>query len=330
MYLDIFKGDAFSLHSLTAAINELPHKPSRLQSLGLFSEQGVATTHIDVEMKDGQLSLVQSAPRGAPAMPSKSDKRVLRTFRIPHLPQRATIMADEVQNVRAFGSEDQAEGVQNVVRNHQQIHRDNIDATIEFHRAGALQGLIKDADGSTMYNLFTEFGVSQQSHVIALATDATKTLQEVTKAKRKSEITLGGQMVSGYVALCGADFFDGLTGNKKIEEAYNRWMDSEFLRTDNRAGFPFGGVQWAEYRGNVSGQAYVPATEAFLVPMGVPDMFITRFAPADYVEAANTIGLPYYSKQRPMDFDKGIELESQSNPISLCTRPRAVIKLTLS
>lgn len=327
--LDIFKGDAFSLTSLTVAINELPHKPNRIQLLGLFEERGVPTTKVDVEMKEGRLVLVPATARGAPADPTSRRKRALRTFNVPHLPQRATIMADEVQGVRAFGSENNAEAVEAVVRDHQQQHVDNIDATIEYHRIGAVQGLIKDADGSTMYNLFNEFDVVQQSHQIALATDTTKTLQEVTKAKRKSEDALGGEMVTGYVAFCGADFFDALTGNKKIEEAYNRWMDSEFLRTDNRAGFPFGGVQWAEYRGNVSGQAFVPAAEAFLVPTGVSGMFITRFAPADYTETVNTIGLPYYSKQQPMDFDKGIELESQSNPISLCTRPRAVIKLTL-
>lgn len=329
MYLDIFKGDAFSLNSLTAAINELPHKPNRIQQLGIFGEAGVSTTFVSVEMKGGVLSLVPNTPRGAPALTSKTDKRVLRNFAVPHLPQRATIMADEVQNIRAFGSEDNGEAVQEIVRQHQQRHVDNIDATIEFHRAGAVQGLIKDADGSTLYDLFAEFGVVQQTHQIVLGTDTTKTLQEITKAKRKSEDELGGEMVTGYAALCGATFFDALTGNKKIEDAYNRWMDSEFLRTDNRPGFPFGGVQWGEYRGNVNGQAYVPAAEAFLVPLGLSGMFITRFAPADYTETVNTIGLPYYSKQRQMDFDKGIELESQSNPISLCTRPRAVIKLTL-
>ena len=50
--------------------------------------------------------------------------------------------------------------------------------------------------------------------------------------------------------------------------------------------------------------------------------------PANYMETVNTIGLPYYAKQEPMDFDKGIEVETQSNPIHLCTRPAAICKLT--
>jgi hypothetical protein len=30
-----------------------------------------------------------------------------------------------------------------------------------------------------------------------------------------------------------------------------------------------------------------------------------------------------------MRFGKGVDLEAQSNPLNLCTRPRAVIKLTI-
>lgn len=60
--------------------------------------------------------------------------------------------------------------------------------------------------------------------------------------------------------------------------------------------------------------------------MGVTDLLITRYAPADYVETVNTIGLPFYAKQERLRLDKGVELEAQSNPLNLCTKPRAIIK----
>jgi hypothetical protein len=65
-----------------------------------------------------------------------------------------------------------------------------------------------------------------------------------------------------------------------------------------------------------------------MVPSGVSDLFVTNYAPADYMETVNTNGLPYYAKQEVMRMDKGVEIESQSNPISICTRPRSIIKLT--
>ncbi|MDK2124490.1 major capsid protein [Chitinimonas sp. DQS-5] len=67
--------------------------------------------------------------------------------------------------------------------------------------------------------------------------------------------------------------------------------------------------------------------EAYAIPEGVSGLFITRFAPADYLETVNTLGLPYYAKIWPLANDKGLSLEAQSNPPNLCTRPRAVIQL---
>ena len=46
------------------------------------------------------------------------------------------------------------------------------------------------------------------------------------------------------------------------------------------------------------------------------------------METVNTLGLPYYAKQEVMKFNKGVEIETQSNPICLNTLPEAVIKLT--
>jgi hypothetical protein len=65
----------------------------------------------------------------------------------------------------------------------------------------------------------------------------------------------------------------------------------------------------------------VALTEAKFVAAGVPELFITRFAPADYEETVNTIGLPRYAKQYPTPNGKARMLEMQMNAICLCTKP---------
>ena len=67
-----------------------------------------------------------------------------------------------------------------------------------------------------------------------------------------------------------------------------------------------------------------------MVPKGVPELFITRFAPADYEETVNTEGLPFYAKQYSSQNGKGRHLEVQMNAISICTRPKALRRLTLT
>ena len=327
--LDIFNDDAFSLVSLTKAINEQPYVPGRIGALGLFSEEGINTTSVSAEYDGATLSLVPAGQRGAPAPNVKSDKRKLINFNTIHLPQRARIPADQIVGVRAFGSDSELQTVQTVVNKRLAKMRYALDATIEYQRIGALKGQILDANGSTVLeDLFTRFGLTQQTKAMVFATATTNIRGKVMEAKRLMEDALGNAMYTGARALCSASFFDALVNHAKVESAFVNWQSNETLRQDVRAGFLFAGVLWEEYRGTVGGVDFIGSGDAYLVPEGVPDLFVTNYAPADYVEAAGSLGLPYYAKQELLDFGKGVDLEAQSNPISVCTRPRAVIKLT--
>ena len=327
--LDIFKDDAFSLQSLTKAINEQPYVPGRIGALGLFSEEGVNTTSVSVEKLGESLSLVAAGERGGVAPNVKGDKRTMVNFNTIHLPQRAKILADEIQGVRAFGSESELETIESVVAKRLGKMRRQLDATIEYQRIGAIKGQILDADGSTVLeNLFTKFGLSQQTKAMVFATSTTKIRTKVLEAKRLMEDALGNAMYTGARAFCSPAFFDALTTHDMVEKFFINWQSNEVMRQDVRAGFLFAGVMWEEYSGAVGGVDFIGSGDAYLVPEGVPDLFVTNYGPADYTEAANTIGLPYYAKQEALPMGKGIDLEAQSNPISICTRPRAIIKLT--
>jgi hypothetical protein len=330
--LDIFRDNAFSLGQLTKAILKAPYKPGRVGEMGLFRSQGIRTTTVIIEEKDGQLDLIQSKPRGGVASQLGTNKRTARSFLVPHLPKQATIMADEVQGVRAFGSENELEAIQTVVDQKLGILRASHEVTHEHMRIRALQGIILDADGTTLFNLFTEFGVAQQSAVLhpnPAADEFDALRNEVVAVQRLIENELGAEMVSGYHAFCGATFFDTLRADVGITNTL-RYADPASLLAQqaNARRFSFGGVTWEEYRGSTGGTPFVAAGEAFVFPTGT-DIFQTYFAPADYVETVNTIGLPVYVKQRLLEFDKGVQLDSQSNPLMLNTRPRATVKLTL-
>jgi hypothetical protein len=71
---------------------------------------------------------------------------------------------------------------------------------------------------------------------------------------------------------------------------------------------------------------FVDRNEAYFFPLGTPNLFKTFFARADYIETINTLGLPRYAKAIPSDNNKSVRLEMQTNPLSLCLRPRALIK----
>lgn len=327
MMLDVFKSDAFSFTKLVSAINLVPYQPTRLGSLGLFAAEGVSTLSVAIEMQNNVLTLVPTAARGVPGPSKTVEKRTVRDFRTVHLPQRVVVMADEVQGLRSFGSETEEVAAMAHLQKKMAVARRDLDITHEWQRMGALKGQVLDADLSVIYNWFTEFGVSQSTQNIALSVSTTKVLQAVVALKRTVEDKLGGVMMKGLRVLCSPEFFDAFTGHAAVIESY-KYQQSTFLRTDNRDGFEFGGVIWEEYRGTIGGNRFIGINKAYAVPEGVPELFKTFYSPAPYMETVNTNGLPFYMKQKSMDFDTGVEYQVQSNPLHLTTRPDAIVELT--
>jgi hypothetical protein len=328
--LDIFHSDAFSLQSLTDAINKVPYTPGRIGQLGLFDEKGITTTTAMIEEKNGHLALIQTSPRGGPEPTIGPVKRTARSLTIPHLSLDGRVTADQVQNIRAFGSETELQSVQQVVNDVLEDMRRDHEVTLEHLRAGAVQGMILDADGSTLYNLFTEFGVEQQTQDFDFSTATTDVRAVCVTVARDIEDAMGAMSNTGLRALCGADFFDALVGHGVVKQSF-QYQEGSILRDDLRKGFRFGGIDWEEYRAKVGSTSFIDAEEAFVFPLGTR-LFRTYFAPADFMETVNTVGLPIYAKQGPdpSGFNRFVGLHSQSNPLPICLIPRCVVKCTLS
>ncbi|AXA25913.1 MULTISPECIES: major capsid protein [Pseudomonas] len=326
--IEIFEDNAFTVPALTAAINEQPYVPGRLAELGLFEEEGVTTITVQVE-KDGEtLALVPAGERGTSGLVVGGSKRILLPFNTVHLPERFAIKADEIQGIRAFGSQTELQAVQDVVNKRLAKARRQLDATHEFHRMGALNGYVLDADGKTvLLDIYKRFDIKPVEIVMDLDKPETEVRVKCVDALDAQEEALGATASSGARALCGKNFWRLLIAHRSVKETYEGTQYAAALRADGREAFDFGGITWERYRGKVGGTAFVGDDDARLVPEGVPGLCITRFAPADYMDTVNTEGLPYYSQLEMMPFKKGVAGEAQSNPLHLVTRPKAIIRL---
>ena len=110
--LDIWEADGFTVQSLTAAINNGSYTPGQIGATGSFDEIGVSTTRISIEYRDGPLSLVYPSARGGPGETITDDKRNMIPFDVDHYERNDSVLADEVQNIRAFGSENVLETIE--------------------------------------------------------------------------------------------------------------------------------------------------------------------------------------------------------------------------
>lgn len=328
-----FTHPAFSMASLTAAINLIPNRYGRLEQLDLFPAKPTRFRQVVVERMNGVLNLLPTREPGAPGTVGVRGKRDVRSFVIPHIPHDDVVLPEEVQGIRAFGSETETEALASVMARHLETMRNKHAITLEHLRMGALKGQILDADGSVIYDLFAEFGLTQQTVAFDLGNTATNVKKKCMDVLRTIENNLMGEFMSGVHVLCSPEFFDALTGHPKVEQAFTFWQQGATLINDLRAGFTFGGLTFEEYRGQATDGAgnvrrFIAAGEAHAFPLGTIDTFSTYFCPADFNETVNTLGQPLYAKQEPRKFDRGTDLHTQSNPLPMCHRPGVLVRVT--
>lgn len=334
--LDVFNSDAFGVVPLTDAINKAKFVPGRIGQLGLFTESSVSATSVAIEERDGILALVSPTPRGGPGQTLDKTKRKLRNLSVPHFQIDDTIMAEEVQGVRAWGSETETEMVMVKVTERGAVHSQSMAATEEYSRIGAIKGTVTYADATTL-DLFTEFGVSQLTEVdfdLDNASPASGALRKkCATVVRSMAGVLEGIPFSGLHAFCGDAFWDDLIAHSEVRETYLGYQAASELRAGAVSGdglsygaFMFGGIMWENYRGSVGASTFVNTDKCHIVPTGVPGLFRTYYAPADYTETVNTNGQRIYMKQWDMPNGKGVNIEVQMNALNICTRPNALIQ----
>lgn len=352
--VDIFNDEAFSLISMTAAINNIDHIPGRAGELAFVGVgEGVATTTVSIESRDSALTLIQTSKRGSPSPKGDIDKAVLRSVNIPQIKLEDAVGAHQIQGVRAFGSTDVLRGAQDVVNTRMNKLGQRHDLTLEYHRLGALKGQILDADATVLTDLFTLFGVTNDNTATGGgATDASPKVFAFDLAEAGSDPTdvrVTNQQVSRFIrrnakmvlpgtakvwAFCGDEFFDALISRPDVKAVYQTQGEQMERLGKNYAFsvFEFGGIVFENYQGTDDGTTIaIGATEARAFLTGVPGLYAEYFAPADFFETVNTLGLPRYARTA-LDgrFNQAVELHTQQNPLPLCLRPKTLCKFTLA
>lgn len=327
--------DAFSLESLTAAVNAVPYRPGQVSATGIFEEDSVTTTMISIERRNGKLGLIEPSERGGPGETSDDEERTKVPVNVPHYQRDDSILADEVQNVREFGEESSLETVIGRVNRKAQRHAQDLTMTLEHQRVGALKGIVTSKSGKTLINLYNAFSIAVPD-AVSLELDVEATL--VTSLWQDVVYSIEDSLdepYSGIHVFTGRDFHKAMWLHKSVRDTFLYNDGASVLRQDVPDVFQFGGATWERYKTGAKattdlGAPYIAANEARVAVLGVPDLYITRFAPADYNQTVNTPGLPFYSQAVEKPNGKGYDLEVQSNPISICTRPEVLRKLTLT
>ena len=338
MHMDIFNNDAFSLQSMTAAVEKIPFVPGFLGTLGIFGAgEGVSTDTVTIERRDMILSPIMTSQRGTEPPMGSTQKAKLRSFSIPRVAKADQVFAREIANLRAFGTESDLATAAALIQQKQTKLRQEHELTMEMHRLSAAQGILLDADNTTvLYNFFTEFGISQPGEIdfdldnASPVAGALRSLisNSVTRAIVRA---LGGAYNPGVkiIALCGDTFYDQFVNHADVRDTYKNWEAASALRESTAfETFRFAGVDWINYRGtDDNSTCAIGLTKVKFIVTGVPGLYRRINGPGEDFETVNTIGRPIYSNLvRDEKRNQWVQPEIFSYPLHMCTRPEVLLR----
>lgn len=329
-----FNFDRFSLGSLTQSINMLPYVYGRLAHKGIFAAKPINTRTVMLERQHYTLRLLETKPLGADGTPAVHGGRDSLTFAVPHIPLTDVILPNEYEGVRAFGTENQLETQDSVMLRKLTENKLKFEITWEHMHWGAIKGLILDGDGSTViYNLFTQFGLTQEVMDFELDDDTTDVRGKCRDLLRYMELNMDGDVTTGTRIFVSKEFFDALISHPNVEKFYVNWQGAaEASKVDSRKGFSFGGITFEECLGQATSSTgstvrYIAEGEGHAIPEGTTSTFLFATAPGLFDETVNTYGEEIYAKAEPRKFGKGADIWMESNPLPLCVRPKLLVKV---
>ena len=332
----------FADDRLTQVINVPPYKTGRPAQLGIFKDEPIRTTYVRLGIQEDELFVIPARERGGEVNVAMRGDRAGVEFVIPHFPLLDKITPSDIQNVIAWDSDGVFETVQGVYMQRLESLRGKHDLTHSYLDWGALNGIVTDVSGRQLANIYEEFDISETVVEFDLETADTDiaALNRDVKARIRKE--LRGTAATGIRALAGPEFYDKYVSHPFVMEQLKAYAGQtpNPTRDDVQDTFTFAGLtleridedyQYRQSDGTFITKRAIPDDEALVVPLGTP--YFKRYgAPPDTMSGANKrpeATDKVFVSTKTLDHDKGVEIHTESNVLSIVTKPQLMVRLKL-
>lgn len=330
----------FDVVDLTSAVRNIPIQYGSFNTMGIFSEEGVASDVVMFEESTQDGALIVDRVRGEKNLVSKDGTRKLHSFICPHFPLDDYISPKDLQNKSAYDNFNEVELLEAVRMRKIKRITQNHDWTLNKARAQAIMLATAYApNGTISQNWNTEMNVSRTAVDFLLGTSTTNILAKIETVIQTVHDGMGGNGIfTGIVIPCDTTFFNSFISHANVKAAWTyaqaNATGQDPIRGRLAAGgsvmpngreFYFGGVTFKEIRDSYNGTSIVTSNEGVAVPTG-SDMFKTYFSPAERFGLVNTQGERIYLFEQAAPDGTKITLESESNHISALLRPQSLVR----
>jgi hypothetical protein len=340
----------YTATDLTEQINRIPNSYGLIRAMGLYNEESVISTIVEIRRENGILRVLPAKDRGAPGTPAERETGDTIFLEVPHFPDLDLITPQDIQNMMIVAArtrrpatvdDELAKRLANIRANH--------DITLEYLRMGGLKGLILDGNGATLYNLYDVFGITKKTVDFALGTATTDVISKCDEVFQSVATNLKGEVMSRVEVLVDSGFFNKLIQHAKVQQywvtnqagvAALAQMERTELGGQFGRIFDFQSLRFREYYGSApvrnattgakESAPFLAAGYGAAYPVGTRDTFTTFFAPANQMQFVNTPGQSIYISPEVLKHGAGIELKSESDPLPICKRPEVLVEVLTS
>mgnify|MGYP000863861149 CR=1 FL=1 len=331
---DVFTGNGWGVIDFQEEVVERTEfRPQLLGQLGIFEPIYSRSRTIAIADRDRTLTLIPTSELGAPPEELIPEGAKVRPFNTSRLAKGSTIYAAELAGIAALPFDLQTREVSQELADRTAQIMNDLELTWEHMRFGAIQGKVLDADGSTLIDWFSEWGVAEPTEInFALTTDTTDVRKKCRDVKRAMVKAAKGiwTPATRVGALVGDTFYDLLLNHKQIKET--RLVDgnraSSLEDIEGYSSIEIEGITFINYRGTDDGSTIsIDTAKAKFFPINARGAFKVGFSPAnEFKPYLNQRAREYYGLM--LADTSGREawdrVEIYSYPLFICTRPEMI------
>ena len=327
--------DAFRFAASTRAFNNIPNNYGRIRQSTLFTPTPVNSNVVGVMEVNGVLNLLPAKQRGAEPTLNTKASRSMHYFEVPHYPLQDRIEAQSVQNTIDWMTGESVDTMADSIARAMNEHVTKHAITEEWLMTQALTGIIKNADASTIYNLFTKFSITKKTIDFPFSVATTDVRGLVMDVLDHIETNLMGETMTGVEVMCSPEWFKAFVDHELVRPDFER--SSQQRVGDVRPGFEFAGVTFRPYLGQATDKdgttrKFVAADIAQAFPIGTQNTFEIYYAPPvlNGIAGANSLGAPLYAMETEDPKGRFVELDTEMDALPICKRPALLVELTKS
>jgi hypothetical protein len=354
----------------TKEVNEIDNQYGLINSKGLFEGTGVSQESIIFDKNLITRTLIpQSSKRGGEHSKGKDRKVETYALALPYFSHQDYVTPQDIQGWRQAGTDDKPRLLATAIADKWEDMKADFDQTSEYMKIRALTGSTVDPEGNVIADMFTVLGTTQETIDFEL-TNATADIDgTIAQLKRSvAKNAKAGGRIGRIEIMVTPEFFDALVSHPKLREAYLQYQasaPSDTIRADLARFESWGvvdtfvhkGMMFYSYdaefniestgAGSVDGIQVVKAFETldgtgavvkdfandqggYTIVNGVSGAYRAYFGPANTLSGANSVGSEVHAYQYRDPKDKFHELELESAPLYILTKPQLAVKVTAS